>query len=216
MAAREGEADPADLATGSTAPATPHAERNLERAIGAQIRELRRRVSLSVADLAAAADISASMLSKIENGQISASLSTLQAVAAALSVPLTTLFSTFEERRDCSYVPAGQGLVIDRRGTKVGHIYQLLGHALGGEVVVEPYLITLNEEAAPYTGFRHGGAEFIYMLTGEVVYRHADRTYHLKPGDSLLFDSGALHGPETLVVRPMTYLSIIVYRTDRG
>ena len=210
------DADTADLATGSTAPAPPQAERSLERAIGAQIRELRRRFNLSVADLASAADISASMLSKIENGQISASLSTLQAVAAALSVPLTTLFSTFEERRDCSFVPAGQGLVIDRRGTKVGHIYQLLGHALGGEVVVEPYLITLNEEAAPYTGFRHGGAEFIYMLTGEVIYRHADRTYHLKPGDSLLFDSGALHGPESLVVRPMTYLSIIVYRTDRS
>ncbi len=168
-----------------------------------------------MADLAAAAAISASMLSKIENGQISASLSTLQSVAGALNTPLTTLFSTFEERRDCSYVPAGQGVVIDRRGTKVGHIYQLLGHALGGDVVVEPYLITLNEEAAPYTGFRHGGAEFIYMLSGEVIYRHADRTYHLKPGDSLLFDSGALHGPETLVERPMTYLSIIVYRADR-
>ncbi len=205
-----------DLATGSTAPAPPAMERSLERAIGAQIREIRRRLSLSVADLAAAATISAGMLSKIENGQISASLSTLQAVAAALSVPLTTLFSTFEERRDCSYVPAGQGVRIDRRGTKVGHVYQLLGHALGGEVVVEPYLITLKQEAAPYTGFHHAGAEFIYMLTGEVVYRHADRTYHLRPGDSLLFDSGALHGPETLVVQPMTYLSIIIYRTDRG
>ncbi len=217
MVARDAaESEAADLATGSTAPASHATERNLERAIGTQIRELRRRFNLSVADLAAAADISASMLSKIENGQISASLSTLQAVAQALSVPLTTLFSAFEERRDCSYVPAGQGLVIDRRGTKVGHIYQLLGHALGGEVVIEPYLITLNEEAAPYTGFRHGGAEFIYMLTGEVIYRHADRTYHLKPGDSLLFDSGALHGPESLVERPMTYLSIIVYRSDRS
>ena len=30
------------------------------------------------------------------------------------------------------------------------------------------------------------------MLTGEVVYAHAGRTYLLKPGDSILFDSGAL------------------------
>ena len=55
-------------------------------------------------------------------------------------------------------------------------------------------------------------ANFLYMLTGEVVYRHADQTYHLKPGDALMFDSSALHGPETLVVRPMTYLSIFMYR----
>ncbi|MEJ1938239.1 cupin domain-containing protein, partial [Nostoc sp. NIES-2111] len=72
-------------------------------------------------------------------------------------------------------------------------------------------LITLREDAEAYTGFQHAGIEFIYMLTGEVVYRHGGETYHLKPGDSLLFDSGALHGPETLLVRPMTYLSIIVY-----
>ena len=64
----------------------------------------------------------------------------------------------------------------------------------------------------PYTGFQHAGVEFIYMLTGEVVYRHGDGSYHLRPGDSLLFDSAALHGPEDLVVLPMTYLSIIIYR----
>ncbi|HZC17685.1 MAG TPA: XRE family transcriptional regulator [Caulobacteraceae bacterium] len=202
------------LATGSSAPAAP--ERTLERAIGAQIREFRQRERLSLADLAGAASISAGMLSKIENGQISASLATLQAVAGALNVPITALFSAFEERRDCSFVPAGQGVVIDRRGTKVGHIYQLLGHSLGGDVVVEPYLITLNEEALPYTGFRHAGVEFIYMLTGEVLYRHADRTYHLRPGDSLLFDSGALHGPEALIRQPMTYLSIIIYQVNRS
>jgi hypothetical protein len=49
------------------------------------------------------------------------------------------------------------------------------------------------------------------MLTGEVVYRHGEQTYHLSPGDSILFDSAALHGPEKLLSLPMTYLSIIIY-----
>ena len=31
------------------------------------------------------------------------------------------------------------------------------------------------------------------------------------PGDSLYFDARAPHGPETLVERPMTFLSIIIY-----
>jgi len=53
------------------------------------------------------------------------------------------------------------------------------------------------------------------MLTGEVVYRHGSKNYRLRPGDSMLFDSGALHGPELLVKRPMTYLSVIIYR-DAG
>ena len=203
---------PEDLRTGSGAPAA--VERTLEQALGIQVRSVRRDLDLTVSDLASAAGISVGMLSKIENGLISPSLATLQSISNALNVPLSTLFASFEEKRDCSFVPAGQGVHIERRGTKVGHQYELLGHALGGEVAVEPYLITLSEEAVPYTGFRHAGVEFIHMLTGEVVYRHGDRTYHLRPGDSLLFDSAATHGPEELLIRPMTYLSIIIYPRD--
>jgi transcriptional regulator with XRE-family HTH domain len=198
-----------ELRTGSGAPAA--SDRTLEQALGLQVRAVRRGLDLTVSDLASAAGISVGMLSKIENGLISPSLGTLQAISNVLNVPLSTLFAGFEEKRDCSFVPAGQGVHIERRGTKVGHQYELLGHALGGEVAVEPYLITLSEEAVPYTGFRHAGVEFIHMLSGEVIYRHGDRVYHLRPGDSLLFDSGANHGPEELLVRPMTYLSIIVY-----
>lgn len=198
-----------DLSSGSTAPA--EAERTLERALGLHVRALRRQHDLSVADLAAAAGISNGMLSKIENGGISPSLSTLQAIAAALQVPISSLFASFEERRDCSYVPAGQGLRIDRRGTKVGHVYQLLGHALRGEVVVEPYLITLRDGAVPYSDFRHAGVEFIYMLSGEVTYRHGTDTYRLRAGDALLFDSNALHGPAEIAGQETQYLSIIIY-----
>ncbi|MCX5495270.1 XRE family transcriptional regulator [Kaistia dalseonensis] len=208
----DGEAgtEPEDaLMTGSGAPVS--APRTLEQSIGAQVRLHRKLNNLTVAGLATAAGISNGMLSKIENGQISPSLGTLQTIASTLNVPLTLLFSAYEERRDCSYVKAGQGVVIQRRGTKVGHQYELLGHALAGEIVVEPYLITLTEEAAPYTAFQHDGQEFIYMLTGTVDYFHAGETYRLEPGDAILFDSGAPHGPETLVEAPMTYLSIIIY-----
>ena len=198
-----------EIKTGSSAPVESF--RSLERALGGQIRQMRRRLDLSISDLAGAASISTGMLSKIETGQISPSLSTLQALSSALSVPLSTLFAAFEERQDCSFVKADQGVVIERRGTKVGHVYQLLGHAMGGDVVVEPYLITLEATAAPYIGFQHAGTEFIYMLEGEVVYRHGDRLYRLLPGDAMLFDSGAAHGPEELVVQPMRYLSIIIY-----
>jgi mannose-6-phosphate isomerase-like protein (cupin superfamily) len=49
------------------------------------------------------------------------------------------------------------------------------------------------------------------MLTGKVLYRHADRSYPLEPGDTLFFDAAAPHGPEELIELPMTYLSIIIY-----
>jgi transcriptional regulator with XRE-family HTH domain len=185
--------------------------RTLEQSIGAQVRLHRKLQNHTVATLAAAAGVSSGMLSKIENGQISPSLTTLQILAKALNLPISRLFAAFEEKRDCSYVPAGSGAVINRRGTKIGHQYQLLGQSPDGDIAIEPYLITLTQDATPHGVFQHEGVEFIYMLTGEVVYAHADRTYHLKPGDSLLFDSSSVHGPVDLVCVPMTYLSIIVY-----
>lgn len=197
------------LTTASNAPTVE--ERPLEKALGHQIRTLRRERDLSVADLGNAAGLSLGMVSKIENGAISPSLSSINAIAKALNVPITALFSAFEERRDCSLVKRGQGVVIERRGTKVGHIYELLGAGIGGEVALEPYLITLENEAEAYTSFRHSGTEFIYMLTGEVIYHHAGEDYHLLPGDSLLFDSNGLHGPAKLLKTPMTYISVIVY-----
>jgi transcriptional regulator with XRE-family HTH domain len=207
---RRSERGDTDLRTGSLA---PHEllPLTLEASIGAEVRRLRKSLDLTVAELGLGARISAGMLSKIENGAISPSLSTLEALAKALNVPISRLFAETEERRDCSFVKAGNGVRIERRGTKAGHLYDLLGHSLAGEIAVEPYLITLSKNAVPYTNFRHGGVEFIYMLSGRVRYLHSDRSYLMEPGDALFFDAAARHGPEELIETPMQYLSIIIY-----
>lgn len=202
-----------DLATGSKAPSGLE-EQSLEAAIGMKIRALRKQRDMTAAELAGLAAISVGMMSKIENGGISPSLSTLNAVAGALNVPIGEFFSDTEKRGDCSYVPAGNGVLIDRRGTKVGHRYELLGHALRGDVTAEPFMITLAEDAEPYTQFRHAGVEFIHMISGAIDYRHGDNIYPLGPGDSILFDSAVRHGPEILKDLPATYLSVIIYKRE--
>ena len=196
----------------------PHAVRepranNLEMAIGHEVRTYRKKLGLTVADLAAGTGMSVGMLSKIENGNISSSLSTLQSLSKALGVPLTAFFRGFEEPRSASFVKAGEGLNIERRGTRAGHHYSLLGHIENNSsgVVVEPYLITLNTESDVFPTFQHDGMELIYMLEGEVVYRHGESLFGMKRGDSLLFDADAPHGPEVLVKLPARYLSIITY-----
>lgn len=199
------------LTTGSGAPDVSSNERAIEKAIGAAVRDLRKHMGLTIQELADQSGLSLGMMSKIENGVISPSLGTLQSLAKALNVPISRLFNEFEERRDCSFVPAGSGVSIDRRGTKAGHQYQLLGASLSGALAVEPYMITLQQDAIPYASFRHDGMEFIHMLEGEVTYRHGSNLYPLKAGDSLLFDSSALHGPESMEYLPARYLSIIIY-----
>lgn len=185
-------------------------ENAIERSIGREIKRHRMKIGLTIAELAKLSELSSGMLSKIENGNTSPSLSSLQALSEALNVPITAFFRKFEEKRNVSYVRAGSGVVIDRRGSRTGHKYELLGHSLGKRITVEPYLLTLTSESEAFPFFDHSGMEFIFMLEGDMLYAHGDKSFRLRPGDSLLFDAEAIHGPEELISLPIKFLSLMV------
>jgi len=196
-------------------PAHVQASENiLEKAIGRQVRRYRKQLGLTITDICSRTGLSAGMMSKIENGNTSPSLATLRSLSTALNVPVTALFREFEEQRDATFVKAGQGLAIERHGTRAGHQYQLLGHSVHSDVSVEPYLITLEKDSEVFPIFQHAGVEFIFILEGSMVYRHLNATYTLMPGDSLFFDSDAPHGPEELVDLPVRFLSVISQSSD--
>ena len=61
----------------------------LEAAIGREIRAFRTQLGLTIVELAKQAGLSAGMLSKVERGQTPPSLTTIEALAHALNVPVT-------------------------------------------------------------------------------------------------------------------------------
>lgn len=191
-------------------PATNPEARTLAEAVGSQIRALRRTADLTTVELATRAGLSNGMLSKVERGTTMPSFDTIVRLAKGLDVPVARLFASFDDRRDISVVKAGQGLLVDRRGSKRGYSYELLGHLLSGELFVEPYLVTLQAATKEYASFQHTGVEFIHVLSGRMMYRYADRLIEVGPGDSLLYDSTAVHGPEELLMPPVKFLSICV------
>lgn len=188
-------------------------EKVLEVAIGRAVRNYRRQKSMTVAELSRHTGLSIGMVSKIENGITSPSLTTLLTLANALSVPLTSFFRRFEEHRAVMHVKAGHAVEAERAGTRAGHQYNLLGHigSNASGVIVEPYLITLTKDSDVFPTFQHDGIELLYMLEGEVEYRHGDHIFLLEPGDSLFFDADAPHGPEKLNKLPARFLSVISY-----
>ncbi|MGI9232958.1 MAG: helix-turn-helix domain-containing protein [Woeseiaceae bacterium] len=212
-AAAMNDPNPTPVKSDDPAHAEP-ADNALEQAIGRQVRRFRRQLEMSIADLCNATGLSQGMVSKIENGNTSPSLATLSALSEALNVPFTALFRAYDEQRDAVHVRAGDGLVIERRGTRAGHQYQLLGHSLHGNVSVEPYLITLEEGSEVFPLFQHPGIEFIHMLSGSMVYRHGSSNYELNPGDSLFFDADVTHGPDRLEDLPVRFISVMSRATQ--
>lgn len=182
----------------------------INNAIGGRLREERRRLGLTLQDVADRSGLSLGMISKVENTQTSPSLRTLARLSQALEVPVTTFFRGLEEERDASYVRAGDGIELVRQGTRHGHRYELLAAAKGAQRRVQPFLVTLTEQRETFPLFQHQGVEFLYALQGSFVYRYGRHTYEMEPGDSLMFDGEIAHGPELLSGLPARFLSITV------
>jgi mannose-6-phosphate isomerase-like protein (cupin superfamily) len=156
------------------------------------------------------------MLSRLETGQTSPSLETIVSLAAALGVrPSLLMRDLGDDDETAQHVPAGSGMEVVRRGTKRGHTYHLLAAQRGPHKTFEPFLVTLTDKSEVFPGFEHPGTEFIYVLSGEIAYRHGRHTFLLKPGDALTFTGDVAHGPERLIKVPIRLLSVIIYADER-
>jgi DNA-binding XRE family transcriptional regulator/quercetin dioxygenase-like cupin family protein len=184
---------------------------DLEATIARQVRQYRLAAGLSVAEAAARVGVSKAMLSKIENAQTSCSLTTVARLADGLNVPVTALFRGVDAEREAVFVPAGHGARIVRRGSRVGHHYELLGALRGPHKRMEAVMVTLTESSEVFPLFQHPGTELLYMLEGEMVYGHGEARHTLRPGDALQFDGEGAHGPEELVKLPIRFLSVTAY-----
>jgi len=188
-------------------PRDPDVEK-VSRALAAQIHAFRTAAGLASGTLAKMAGISHSMLSRIEKGTATPSIETLTRIANALGKPVSRFFVDQSERHDCSFVPAGEGVSVDREGSSFGHVYTLVGHVLSGNLNVEPYIVTLDENSKPWSTHQTTGIQFLHVLEGRMKYRYANRLYDVKPGDSLLFDPNAAHGPEEIETVPVRFLAL--------
>lgn len=187
----------------------------LERSIGEQVKHFRAVLGLSAKDLAERTGLSRAMVSKIESASTSCSLKTLDRLAAGLGVPVTALFRGLEADRGVAHTRAGEGTVVTGGGAGRGHVHISLGALRDRPDALEPALVTIARTARPAPLERHPGTEFVHVLEGEMVYRHGSREYPLGPGDSLLLEAEAPHGPTEFVVLPIRYL-LVAHRQPRS
>jgi transcriptional regulator with XRE-family HTH domain len=177
----------------------------LEIDVGRQLRKLRTESGLSIRALAESSGLNVNTLSLIENGKTSPSVSTLQQLAAALEVPITTFFETDIPKNSISYLKAGQR----PRGSFAHGTLEDLGAGLtlhGGQ----PLLVTLEPKAnSGPTPIVHTGHEFVFCLEGHLSYTIEDRTYPLEPNDSLLFEAHLPHSWQNVGETPSRSLLVM-------
>ena len=183
----------------------------VEQFIGQRIRTLRLQRNVTLDQLAERVRLTKGQLSKIENGLVSSPVSTLTRIASALGVGPGYFFQVEGTKRRAVLIRKNERKIIVGRGSKMGHYYQSLAFGLPFEKDFEPYLMNIEEKTIDPSQniFRHPGHELLFMLEGEMDYRHDDQIYHLSPGDSLFFDGTIEHGPVMVYSPPVLFLSII-------
>lgn len=156
---------------------------------GQRLHALREERGWSLRELAQKSGLSPNALSQIERGNVSPTVSTLNRLAAALDIPITTFFEVGVGREPVVFVKAGQR-------TRVPFVRGLL-EGLGGELFaghVEPFYLTL--EAGGNSGPHpvvHTGHEFVFCVRGTLEYTVENSVYQLEGGDSLLFAAHLRH-----------------------
>lgn len=187
----------------------------LEQYIGMKVKRKRVEQGLKIIDVARIAGLSQGMVSKIENAQVSTSLDTLGRLCDAIGLTIASLFSDYDRPEGGAQLTrAGEGMEVVRQGTEKGHRYELLSYHRGKRKSYEPFLVVMDDASEIFPTFSHPGQEFLYILEGNILYRHGNHLYEMGPGDSLSFDAEIPHGPEALMNVPIRMLSVINY--DEG
>ncbi len=179
-----------------------------ERAVGDNIRAIRLAAKVSLTQVAQRAGLTKSTLSKIENGRTSSPISTLVAVASALGVHLAEFFREAAQRPRYVFTRKGHGRVIVRDGTRLGYSYEALAVDYPNKPV-EPFLLTISP-GDKEGRFRHGGQEFIHVLSGALEFTVGPETFRMHPGDSLYFDPSQTHTLKALRDKPARFLCCFI------
>jgi len=164
---------------------------------GRRIREIRKSKHLSIVELATMVDVSKSLISQVERGDVFPSLSTLEKIAAALEVDITQFFQIEAEP-----VLESDIVVRGNRRKKItlpnsSMVYNLLTPNLRKSLeflLIEiPPHSAQNDDADEIETFKHGGEEYFYVLEGQLELELKNQKYQLNPGDSGCFDSSDGH-----------------------
>lgn len=183
--------------------------RDVDTAIGATLRSLRESQALNARQLADISGISAAMISRIENAQVSPSIATMTALTRALNVPLVTLFrNTSVELADYTLTRQGEGVVSTRlHGDHIHHFINLASHRRR-DLIFESHLITLKKQEAPPPHYVAHGVIFLHVLSGSAHYQYGRQELTLNEGDSLSIDAELSHGVNKLLSDEFVFLSV--------
>ncbi|WP_166417980.1 helix-turn-helix domain-containing protein [Cochlodiniinecator piscidefendens] len=182
---------------------------DVDLAVGKVVYKRRKQLGLKLREVADMSDISAAMVSRIENGLISPSLGTLHALSKALALPLVSFFEHTAPTLDINLVKAGTGIASKRIAEGHVHDFQIYCKYKDDLQDLEVADVTVSRETnGTHPSYVLGGFVVLRILTGECVYSVGQQIFELSEGDVLSFNAELRHGMQEVVSPEVTFMSI--------
>lgn len=159
------------------------------RALGAQVRALRRAQGWTLKQFGDRCDLSHAFLSQVERGQTTASVVTIQRMASALGTTVSALLATPREESAIQVFRSGAGSTLRYADQVEDADVRALSHS------------GLPINALEYVGgprvfghhFHHPGYELIYVLKGAIELEVDGQCTRLSAGDSASYPGMSPH-----------------------
>jgi len=165
-----------------------------DKILGNKIREMRNLKGWTLKQMSEISDLNINTLSLVEKGKTSPSIYTLQRLATALDVSLKDFFEPAQPINPVIFTACDKRPQASSEKALINN----LGKGLTSSTL-EPFILTMEKYAT--SGGRtliHSGFEFVYCLSGKVLYYVQEVEYTLNPGDSLLFSAQLGHRWENI------------------
>lgn len=180
--------------------------------IGERVSCLRKSAGMTKQELSMAASVDGAILERLEEGNVTPSISVINRICKALgtrtgtvldgdepSGPVCMTIGNFGVHKHCDYISTNL------------HYHMLAGQK--SDRNMEPVVIDV-EFSADDVPLHHEGEEFIYIVSGNAILHYGNKKYFLKQGDSIYFDSCIPHSlnphneNETARVLSVTYVPV--------
>ena len=153
-----------------------------QKPLGPQLRRMRQRRGMALAEAAGLAGISAGFLSSLERAQANASVATLQRLATAYGTTVMELFHT----------PRHHGRLVKPNERRVLEVHPGVRMELlsSGAPMLQSMLFRVAPLAGSEGSYSHQGEEFIFMISGTLeIWLDELQCFVLQAGDSFWFES---------------------------
>jgi transcriptional regulator with XRE-family HTH domain len=163
--------------------------------IGAKMRLIREAKKLTLTELGFQSGMSVGMLSKIENGRVFPTLSTLIHLLDVLGVDFIEFLSQFKGNYESSYtlIKSNDQQPREKEDSE-GFQYNIILNSTIEKSSLEISLLHLAKDARRRK-VSTSGMEFLYLIKGNIVYELNEELIQLEAGDAIFFDGNLPHVP---------------------